>query len=232
MDTLKDPPVVRKFFKKSIVSISRLISVYKIFSLIFTAIVFGALFLYLIEDKDIEAKLGTLANIVIAIAVCWITYSSYSKSANEKRENELAEKCDGIVGVIKSHSVHGDKETTILNHFGKDGSVIDAYRGRRYFSQWVFMHQKSPEYCIFHVRVQRISKDASYAISDSCETITYTASSSGRGISTTRNTKPDEFLNADADTSIKLDEISGNDWEALMQAITNIAKGMSPEIKD
>lgn len=232
MDTLKNPPAVRKFFEKNAVTISRFISVHKIASLIFAAIVLGALFLYLVESRDMEEKFGTLANIVIAIAVCWISYSSYSKSVNEKREKELREKCDAIVGVIRAHSVHADKETTILNHFGKDGNVINAYHGRRYFSQWVFMHQRSPEYCFFHVRVQRISKDASYAISDSCETITYTSSSSGRAISTTRNTKPDDFLNSDADIPIKIDEISNDDWEALMQAVINISKDMSPEIKD
>lgn len=223
---------VKRFFHKHTVNVFRLIDVYRIRVLIFTTIAIGSLSLYIVEDNDLEQKLGDLANIVIAIAVCWMSFSSYNKSNIENRKNELEKSCTSIIEVIMSHGNRGSNGDILINRFGKDGAVINTFGGRRYLSQWFFMHHEVSGYCVFQVRVQRMSYDGTYTISDTSEAIMYRSGPSGWDVSTFRNTKPDQINSSDSDVAINAEKISSNDWEALMQAIAYIYQDMGPKIED
>lgn len=230
MTILKNPPTVRKFVQKYAMSILRIISVYKISALIIAAIAFGLLLFYVIKDDGVEQKFGTLANIVIATAVCWMSFSSYHRSNVENRKNELEKSCTSVVEVILSHGNRDDNGNIFMKFFGKDGKVINAFGGRRYFSQWLFIHHAKSEYSVFQIHVQRMNKDGTYIISDSSESIMCRSGPSGWNISTLRYAELDKIDDPSSGVAINADKISGNDWEALMQAIGYIHVDIGPKI--
>ena len=214
-----------KFLHKSIVGTLRIINIYKIGALVVVMLLAGAAFLFFVQDERMATKIGTLSTVTIAVILCWMQFSTYSKGIIKRRGEEAEEKCNSIIDGIKEYGYDDCSGVMEFDYWGKENSEMIATFGKKYYIvEWKFRYEKLSEICRFDVRIRRVNAKGTHYLTNYYESIMYKSEPFMWGVTSIRYVISNKSQEGEKEVYLKFENISDGDWDALLQAIGYILR--------
>lgn len=183
-------------------------------------IVFVLLFSVLLvvdSDNDVVEVVGVIANLMIAVAVFRLQYTSYNIETIERRRKKAKEVLMYFLKEIKN-TEDPDTEGNVLAGSGDEDIYINYIPAEtRYLVYWKFEYLESLKKHYFEVAVRRLFFRTGKEFFGSTIIISIEKTSQGSVIALFRNNSNPNISGEKGRKSVGYDDFGNNEWELFMR---------------